>query len=198
MVADAVSNAAPFLTELGAEVDDRIPDLSEAGHVFKVQRAYDFLSMWGDIVRAEEARAGGSRIKEAVVWNTQLGVQLSVEDLVSLDSARNKLWASTQEYFSVYDVLVLPTAQILPFDADLEYPQTVNDKAVESYLDWLGSLTLISATGCPAISVPGGFSESGLPIGIQIVAAPGRDVDLLRVAHAFESVTSYAKKRPAI
>ena len=196
----AAGNAWQWLvfTRLGAQVDDAVPDLGEADQVFSTQRAYDFVSTWGEVVRAETARADGGRIKEAVVWNTQLGFDLTVDDLVALDRARARLWRLTQQFFATHDVLVTATAQVLPFDADPEYPTHVNGRPVENYLDWMRAVTLISATGCPAISVPGGFSRDGLPIGIQIVAAPGKDVELLRVAHAFEAVTGYGRQRPPL
>lgn len=195
-VAQAVAASAAVFARLGAEVDDVVPDLRESDEVFRVQRAYDFVSTWGEVVRAETARPDGGRIKQAVVWNTQLGHDLTVEDLVAMDAARGRLWQTTQAYFSTHDVFVTATAQALPFDAELEYPQSINDTPMENYLDWMRAVTLISSTGCPAISVPAGFSRDGLPIGIQIVAAPGRDVDLLRVAHAFEAATGYSHLHP--
>ncbi len=195
-VKDAIRASGTVFAQLGAEVDDQAPDLRQADQVFTVQRAYDFVAAWGDVVRAETSRPDGGRIKQAVVWNTQLGYELTVEDMVAMDQARGRLWAATQDYFSTHDVLVLPTAQALPFDAQLEYPQNINGRPMENYLEWMRAVTLISATGCPAISVPGGFSMDGLPIGVQIVAAPGRDVELLRVAHAFEAATGHAQRHP--
>ncbi len=197
-VADVVLSAADVFERLGADVEDRVPDLRDADEVFRVQRAYDFVATWGEVVRAETARPDGGRIKHAVVWNTQLGFELTVEDLVALDRARGRLWRATQDYFATYDVLVLPTAQALPFDASLEYPQDINGRPMENYLEWMRAVTVISATGCPAISVPGGFSRDGLPVGVQLVAAPGRDVELLRVAHAFEAATRHAQRHPAL
>lgn len=187
-----------MLEQLGALVDGQVPDLREADRVFGVQRAYDFAATWGEVVRAETARADGGRIKQAIVWNTRLGQDLGVEDLIAADAARARLWAATQDYFATHDVLVLAAAQVLPFDAGLEYPQEINGQQMENYLEWMRAVTLISATGCPAISVPGGFSRDGLPIGVQIVAAPGKDVDLLRVAHAFEAATRHAERRPTL
>lgn len=197
-VSEVVGASGTVLEQLGALVDGQVPDLREADRVFGVQRAYDFAATWGEVVRAETARADGGRIKQAIVWNTRLGQDLGVEDLIAADAARARLWAATQDYFATHDVLVLAAAQVLPFDAGLEYPQEINGQQMENYLEWMRAVTLISATGCPAISVPGGFSRDGLPIGVQIVAAPGKDVDLLRVAHAFEAATRHAERRPTL
>ena len=197
-VKEAVRAAGSVLAGLGAEVDEAVPDLRDADQVFSVQRAYDFVAVYGEVVRAEKARPDGPRIKQAVIWNTELGFALTVDDLVAKDEARARLWAATQDYFATHDVLVLPTAQALPFDASLEYPSSINGRPMENYLEWMRAVTVISATGCPAISVPGGFSREGLPIGVQLVAAPGRDVELLRVAHAFEAATGYAARHPEL
>ena len=195
-VREVVVAAAEVLTGLGAVVDDSVPDLREADQVFAVQRAHDFVASFGELVRSETARPDGGRVKDTVVWNTRLGLDLTVEDLVAKDQARGRLWRATRRWFETHDVLVLPTSQVLPFDAALEYPTSINGHPMQTYLDWMRAVCVISATGCPAISVPGGFSPEGLPVGIQIVAAPGRDVELLRVAAAFEAATRYADRRP--
>ena len=98
----------------------------------------------------------------------------------------------------MFDVLLAPTSQLVPFPAAWAWPREVAGVAMGSYVDWMRSATLISATGCPAISVPGGFTVAGLPVGLQLVGAPGRDVDLLRVARAYDEATRYADRAPAI
>ncbi len=196
-VLDAIAYAGRVFGDLGAEVDDDCIDLDAAPQVFDIQRAYDFAAQHGDVVRSRR-----EHIKESVVWNTELGFDLSVEQLAAKDRARASLMVAMADFFTDHDVLVTTTAQVLPFDADLEYPTQINGRPMETYLDWMRAATLISATGCPAISVPAGFSQptrtavKGLPVGIQIVAAPGRDVELLRIAHAFEAVTNVAQQHP--
>jgi amidase len=58
------------------------------------------------------------------------------------------------------------------------------------------SCTLISPTGCPALSVPGGFTPDGLPVGLQIIGAPRADRRVLEVGHAFEQATGFGRRRP--
>lgn len=195
-VREVVAATAEVLAGLGAVVDDSVPDLREADRVFAVQRAHDFVAAFGELVRTETSRPDGGRVKDTVVWNTRLGWDLTVEDLVAKDLARGRLWRSTRRWFETHDVLVLPTSQVLPFDAGLEFPTSINGRPMQTYLDWMRAVCVISATGCPAISVPAGFSPDGLPVGIQMVAAPGRDVELLRVAAAFEAATRYADRHP--
>lgn len=67
---------------------------------------------------------------------------------------------------------------------------------MESYVSWMKSTYWISATCCPAISVPAGFTDDGLPVGVQIVGGYRDDVNVLKIAHAFESATGVGKRRP--
>lgn len=190
-VKDIVASAAQVFGRLGAHVDDEIPNLIDADEVFNVRRALDFVGSWGGLYEADP-----DKIKESVRWNIRMGLDFTGAEVVSAESARTRLHGEIDRYFAGHDVLVLTTCQVLPFDADIEYPTQINGVPLNNYLDWMRALCLISATGCPAISVPAGFSDSGLPVGVQIVAKPGADVELLRVAHAFEAATGHHARHP--
>ncbi|SDS70353.1 amidase [Brevibacterium siliguriense] len=186
-----VASAAQVFGSLGAHVDDEIPNFADADEVFNVRRALDFVGSWGELYEAHP-----DQIKESVRWNIRMGLDLTGAEVASAETARARLHGEIDRYFADHDVLVLTTCQVLPFDADMEYPTQINGVQLDNYLDWMRALCLISATGCPAISVPAGFSDSGLPVGVQIVAKPGADVELLRVAHAFEAATGHHVRHP--
>lgn len=188
-----VRTAADVLASAGARVDDDIPDLRDADEVFRVTRAYDFAADYRDLVREHR-----DEIKDAVVWNTEMGLALTVDELVSADEARSRLAATVASYFATHDLLVLSTAQVAPFDARMEFPREAGGAHLSNYLEWMRASTIISATGCPAVSVPAGFTPDGLPVGVQFVAAPGRDVDLLLAAQAFEELTEHHRRHPAL
>ena len=69
---------------------------------------------------------------------------------------------------------------------------------METYIDWMQSCYFVSALGLPAISVPAGFTEAGLPVGLQIVGGFHQDFDVLQIAHAFEQATGFAEREPAL
>jgi len=69
---------------------------------------------------------------------------------------------------------------------------------LETYIDWMGLCYAITVTGCPAISVPCGFTPDGLPVGLQIVGPPHADVAVLQLAHAFEQATMFYRQKPAV
>jgi amidase len=101
-------------------------------------------------------------------------------------------------FFGQYDVLLAPTTQVLPFPVEIEYPTEIAGVHQDNYLEWMRSCTIISATGCPALSVPGGFTDAGLPVGLQIIGPPRADRRVLEVGHAFEQATRFGYRRPPL
>jgi amidase len=101
-------------------------------------------------------------------------------------------------FFESHDVLVMPVSQVPPFSADEEYPSAINGQVQSTYLDWMRSAYFITVTGCPAISVPAGFTPEGWPVGVQLVAAPNQERRLLEIAHAFEQATRAGDRLPQL
>ncbi|TSI13119.1 amidase [Brevibacterium aurantiacum] len=192
-VAEVVGAAGPVLTGLGAHLSYEAPTLDDAVEVFRVARAYEFAKNYGHLVEGH-----AHEMKNSLRDNIQAGLNLGVDDLFALDDARARLWVAMQDYFSRHDVLVTTTSQVEPFAADLDYPDSLSGKPISDYMAWVYATSLISATGCPAISVPAGFSSTGLPVGLQIIGPVGADKRVLEVAQAFESVTNHARTHPLL
>ena len=106
------------------------------------------------------------------------------------------LFHRVRQFFDRYDVLLLPVSQVLPFDVELEYPTEIDGVPMTDYLDWMRSAYLVSATGCPALSVPAAFSAAGLPIGVQLVGPHRADFAILQAGHVFEQATQVSLRRP--
>jgi len=88
--------------------------------------------------------------------------------------------------------------QVPPFDAKLDWQHEIEGVKMENYVTWMKSAYWITATFCPAISVPAGFTPEGLPVGIQIVGRYRDDFGVLQVAHASEQATGLGRTRPAV
>ena len=67
-----------------------------------------------------------------------------------------------------------------------------------TYIDWMRSCWYVTMMSNPAISVPAGFTSSGLPVGLQIVGRHRDEWSVLQLAHAFEQATLHWKRRPAV
>src|SRR5699024_9879821 len=106
-------------------------------------------------------------------------------DLARAERLKGELFHELRTFFERYDVLLLPASQVAPFDASLPFPTHIDEERQETYLDWMRSAYLVSATGCPALSLPCAFTPGGLPVGLQVVAPHRRELRLLQVAHAF-------------
>jgi amidase len=178
---------------LGASVEEACPDLSGADDVFGTLRAWIFDTNYGEI-----SRRSPEKVKESIRWNAEMGAKLTGPDLARAEQQHTKLYERMVAFFERYDVLLAPTTQVLPFPVELEYPTEIGGVPQDNYLEWMRSCTIISATGCPALSVPGGFTPDGLPVGLQIIGAPRADRRVLEVGHAFEQVTRFGERRPPL
>ncbi len=184
---------ARVFEELGAVVEEAVPDLRDADEVFDVTRAFDMAVNLREVV-AEHREL----VKPEIVWNVEKGLALTAEQLMDAALARTRLHEAVRAFFGRWDVLLTPTSQVLPFPSAERWPRTVAGMPMQTYVEWMRSASLISATGCPAVSVPGGFSPGGLPVGLQLVAAHGRDVELLRTARAYDHATRHADAAPRL
>jgi amidase len=190
-VVDVLSGGLHVFESLGARVEVDCPDFSDADEVFQTTRAFDFATNYGHLLGEHR-----HRMKDAVQWNVDKGMALTTPDFVSANAARSRLDAAVRSFFSRYDAFLAPAVQVLPFPATEEFPSKVDGVCLDNYLDWMRAACLVSATGLPALSVPGGFSSSGLPVGLQIVTADRADRLLLRIAHAFEASTGLHRRMP--
>lgn len=193
-VAETVGRAGSTMSELGAEVVDTFPDLDGAMDVFQIQRAAGLRLL---AMRLETVDPNWrEQIKDTARWNIEKGLALSADELMQAELQRTNTYRRVAAFFEDQDALIIPAAQVPPFNADLDWVREINGVAMPTYIDWMAVCCMISVTGLPAISVPGGFTKEGLPIGVQIVGKPRGDLALLRIARAFEAATGFGQRRP--
>ena len=136
--------------------------------------------------------------KDTVKWNAAQGAGLTRDDLIDATAKRNALGQRCARFFGEFDFLVLPVVQVLPFDVNEPWVKMINGEKMEHYISWMKSCYMVSALGTPAISIPFTFSESGLPIGLQITAPWGQDLRLLQFAKTLEARLSTRFVVPAL
>jgi amidase len=175
----------------GSHVEHAHPDLGEAEETFRTLRAWHLHAKLGRLL-ADNPHG----MKQSLADNIRAGEPLSGADVARAFTLRTTLGERMRLFFETYDVLVMPVSQVPPFPVDQEYPADINGRVQETYLDWMRSAYFITVTGCPAISVPAGFTPEGLPVGIQIVAPHSGERRLLEIAHAFEQATGVGDRRP--
>lgn len=193
-VIQTVNNAATVLENLGADVVAVDPPLQGAMEVFQTQRAAGLRLLAMGLERS--VPNWRKLVKDTALWNMQKGLDLSADELMNSELARSHIYENMVNFFDEYDVLVLPAAQVPPFDKDLPWVKEINGVQMQTYIDWMAACCMVSVTGLPCVSVPGGFSNCGLPIGVQLVGKPRGDLELLRIAHLFEQANHGANRKP--
>jgi amidase len=193
VITSVLAASVGVFESLGASVEEACPNLSGADEVFGTLRAWLFEATYGEI-----SRRSPEQVKESIRWNAEMGAKLTGPDLARAEQLHTTLYERMVAFFGRYDVLVAPTTQVLPFPVEIEYPTEIAGVHQDNYLEWMRSCTVISATGSPALSVPGGFTEDGLPVGLQIIGAPRADRKVLEVGHAFEQATGFGSRRPPL
>jgi amidase len=96
--------------------------------------------------------------------------------------------ARAVEFFQTYDLLLVPTTIVPPFPIENRYVAECAGKRFDNYVEWLGIVYAITLACCPALSLPCGFTASGLPVGVQVVGAPRSDADVLAGAKVLEDI----------
>ena len=178
---------------LGCVVEQAEPDFAPAEVAFRVLRAWNTANTYGERFRAHQ-----DAFKDTLAREIEEGLRLTGTDVARAETAHGQLWRRFQSFLETYEYFVLPTTQVPPFDVDTPYPTEIGAIKFDSYIDWMKSCWYISTTGSPAASVPAGFTPEGLPVGLQIVGRAKEDFSVLQLAHAFEQVTRFGKRRPAI
>jgi len=127
----------------------------------------------------------------------EAGMMISAADYLEVLKLRRHYTQESHRVMKDVDLLVGPTMPMAPFpqgsaEVDLEGQTFGAEKAIPTFT------RPYDLNGFPAVSVPCGFSKSGLPIGLQIAAKPYQDHIALRAAYAYEQATEWHKRRPDV
>ena len=134
-------------------------------------------------------------MKDTVVWNIEQGLKLTGNDVARAEATRADIYQRVRQFLERYEFLILPVSQVAPFPVEVDWVKDVAGVKMNTYIDWMATCYAITLTGLPAISVPCGFTPAGLPIGLQIVGRHHRDLDVLKLAYAFEQATQVTRSR---
>jgi amidase len=190
-VAAITRKAASRFAEAGVIVQEAHPDLREAHECFHVLRAFDFA-----ISKAALLRSKREYLKPEVIWNIEEGLKLTVEQLERAEAQRVAMAARTLEFFKTYDLLLTPATIVPPFPIENRYVGECAGKTFDNYVEWLGIVYAITLACCPALSLPCGFTATGLPVGLQMVAPPRGEAKLLAGARALEDILGVRGSTP--
>lgn len=175
----------------GATVEEACPDLSGLYETYVTLRAM----VWG----AGTGRAPEHvrrHFKRTLAENIGVGETLTPSRIYDAQIHRSALYDRMHAFLETYDVLASAVVGLEPTPVEQEYPAEVAGKPVADYIDWLRFSFLATTTALPALSLPAGFTRSGMPVGIQLIGPPRGEAKLLAVAKAIEDAVGFRSRTP--
>jgi amidase len=137
-----------------------------------------------------------ARMKPEMIWEIENGQQLSATDVYAASLARSDWHRHVAGLFETYDFLILPSTQVFPFDAELDWPKAIDGRAMDTYHRWMEVVIGPTLAGLPVAAMPAGFGANGLPTGIQIIGRARADRDVLAAAASYERATDWHARHP--
>lgn len=186
-------DALEVFTQLGAKVEPLTPpfDADQMWNSWITLRSW---SVAAGLASLTEHRAS---LKDTAQWELDRGLALTAMQVHRASVVRTEWFRRATEVFQDYDALILPSAQVWPFDLQLAFPTEINGTRMDTYHRWMQVVVPVSLIGLPCLSVPVGFGSEGLPMGMQIFGPRGADSRILSIGSAYHSATSWPQKRPA-
>src|SRR5215467_11664677 len=186
-------DAVTVFRKLGARVEAACPAFSEVPDIIRGTRALTMVAL-----HADKLPQWREQMQKDLVSDVERGLGLTTRDIARSELLRSALWQRVRTFMASRDLLVLPTVALKPFPVEQPYPTEINGKPLDNYFQWFSLTYAITLTGLPAISVPCGFTRSGLPVGLQIVGRRRQEAAVLRAAAAFEAATRWAAHIPPV
>lgn len=182
-VKEITRKAAMRFADAGVIVEEAHPDLREAHECFHVLRAFDFAISKADLLRTKR-----DLLKPEVVWNIEEGLKLSADDLIRAEAQRMAMTNRALTFFETYDLLLAPATIVAPFPIENRYVAECDGQKFDNYVLWLGIVYAITLICSPALSLPCGFTKTGLPVGLQMIAPSRGEAQLLAGAKTLEDI----------
>ncbi len=151
--------------------------------------AGDMLPLYGDPAKRAQMRP-------EMIWELEGSLKLTAQHVYEASVARSDFYRVVTKLFDKCEYLLLPSAQVFPFDAKVHWPKSVDGVAMDSYHRWMEVVVPGSLTALPVIGVPVGFSADKLPMGIQIFGKNHADFAVLQLAYAYEQATHWVRDYP--
>jgi aspartyl-tRNA(Asn)/glutamyl-tRNA(Gln) amidotransferase subunit A len=183
--------AVSAFSELGCHVEEVTPGFDNPGQLFQYFFYVNISTMLQDYPGYER------HIDPQLLANLAEVKDVSGQDYARVILRRSAIFDKIQRLFAAYDVLLCPTVAVPPFEVGIEGPTQIAGRAVDRRT-WIAMTPLFNLTGQPAATVPCGFTDEGLPIGLQIVGRRFDEVTVLRASAAFEAQRPWAQKRPPV
>lgn len=193
-VSRVLGETIELLAGAGAEVEEIEPTFFErADECWEIVEMLGFVEAAGKLV--DERR---SEVRRDLARNVDQGRAMSPDEIAEGLALRTEIFRGTAALLADYDVLALPATPLVSVPAAVAYPTKIGDTHLDRYFLWQRLACRVTVTAHPALSVPGGFSADGMPVGLQLVGPHRGDLALLNVAAGIEAATGFGERRPQL
>lgn len=156
--------------------------LGDGHRCFDVIRAESFLAGFEDLARTDP-----DTLAPNVRANLELAAQFTLSDRAQAHLVQTRIFRQFQRAFQSVDLIVAPVTPLSPFPWTQLYATTINGVEQRNYYEWLSLCYLVTLATCPAVALPCGTDEAGMPFGLQLIAPLHQDARLLAMAAAVEA-----------
>ncbi len=187
-VLDVDRKALNVFSAIGCEIEEIVPQ-------------FDMDTLWMSWVTLRAFNAGNGLlplysdpekrplINAQAVWEIERSLRQTSAEIFDASVVRSDWYKLVCQLFERYDYLVMPSAQVFPFDVDKKWPDEIAGRQMDTYHRWMEVVIGPSMAGLPVAAMPAGFGPNGLPNGIQIIGRPRGDRQLLQFALAYEQAS---------
>ena len=189
-VADIVMAAARKFADAGVIVEEAHPEFSETRECMLTLRALSYANMKPLLDSHRDL------LKPEIIWNIEKGLRLTGAEIARAEAQRGAMFRRTLTFFETYDLLLCPATIVPPYPVEQRYVTDCDGVKFETYVDWLTIVSAVTLVCCPAISIPCGFTRDNLPVGLQIVAPPRGEAQLLAGAKCMEDILDLGALTP--
>ena len=179
--------------DLGCLVEDAEPDFGGVDEAFPLLRYVGNHPQYAPLIRQRP-----EWVKDTIKYEVAQAERATGADIGRAQARQSRMFDQSRRFFDQYQYFILPVTQVEPFDVNTPYPTAIAGTAMSNYIDWMRSCWYVTMMANPAMSVPAGFSASGLPVGLQIVGRHRDEWSVLQLAHAFEQATHHGRRQPAL
>ncbi|MCJ2052208.1 amidase [Methylobacterium sp. J-070] len=194
-VLDLGRSALRTFVEIGCIVEEAVPryDMEQLWQDWLVLRALTVAAALRPLYDEPRHRA---LLKPEAAWEVERGLALNADRIIAALEGRTRWYETLRRFMEAYDYLVMPSTQVFPFDKALRWPETVGGRRMDTYHRWMQTVIPVTMAGLPALDVPAGFGEAGLPTGIQIVGRNHGELACLQLGAAYDAASNWVRRVP--
>lgn len=193
-VLDLCGGALKTFESIGCIVEEALPAFSpeRLWETWLTLRGFLLAGIAGPFYRVPEWKA---LMKPEAVWEVENGLEIRGDAVYRATVDRSAWYLALDALFRKYECLLLPSAQVFPFNAGVHWPNEIAGRTMDTYHRWMEVVIGPTLAGLPAIGVPAGFNDAGLPMGLQVIGKPGADLAVLQLAFAYEQAADRVRPK---